>query len=246
MTSLKERLASGARLLGVLLRLPAEDLMEMVALSGFDFVVVDCEHGPDEVADLRRHLVLAELHQVPVLVRVGTAEATLALRALDQGAAGIIAPHVDTAAQAQALVDAVHYPPLGHRGFATYTRAGGFGTADPAEHQARLLRETLVVGMIESPAGVRNAAAVVAVPGLDAVMIGTADLRAASTAQDPPPAESVRAVNAELARSGCARMDIVGTRAAADAAFADGAQLVVYNLAASLMGHLADLRTAGR
>jgi 4-hydroxy-2-oxoheptanedioate aldolase len=243
MNNLKQRLSSGDPLVGVLLRLPAEDLVEMVAVSGYDFVVIDCEHGPSEIADLRRHIALADVHQVPVLVRVGSDEPALTLRALDQGAAGIIAPHIDTPAQAAALVDAVHYPPLGHRGFATYTRTGGFGVVDPAAHQARLLAETLVVGMIESPAGVQQAADIVAVSGLDAIMIGTADLRAASTESDPDPAASIREVNATLASSGTWRMDIVGTHAAAAAAFADGAQLVVYNFAATLMTHLGELRS---
>lgn len=241
---LKARLVAGERLLGGLLRLPAEDLVEMVAMSGFDFVVIDCEHGPNEIADLRRHIVLGETHGVPVLVRLGSDEPALVLRALDQGAAGIIAPHIDTAEQARALVDAVHYPPLGHRGFATYTRAGRFGTVDPGAHQARLLAETLVIGMIESPTGVAQAAEVIAVDGLDGIMIGIADLRASSTPADPDPTASVREVNRHLAELGRLRMDIVGTQDAARAAFADGAQLVVYNLAHTLMSHLARLRTA--
>lgn len=244
MNTIKERLRAGERLVGVLLRLPAEDLVEMVAVSGYDFVVIDCEHGPSEVSDLRRHIALAELHQVPMLVRVGSHESALTLRALDQGAAGIIAPHIDTPAQAGALVDAAHYPPLGHRGFATYTRVGGFGTVLPADHQARMLEETLVVGMIESPDGVGQVSDIIDVPGLDAIMIGTADLRAASTSSDPPPADAVREVNEALAAHGTWRMDIVGTRSAAASAFEDGAQLVVYNFAGILMTHLADLRTA--
>ena len=246
MTTLKERLRSGDRLIGVLLRMPAEDLVEMVAVTGFDFVVIDCEHGPNEVSELRRHIALADLHQVPVIVRVGSHEPALTLRALDQGAAGILAPHTDNRAHAEALVDAVHYPPVGHRGFATYSRVGGFGTVDPAAHQARMLDETLVVGMIESPEGVSHAADIVAVPGLDAIMIGTADLRASSSPATPEPADSIRAVNEVLATaSACWRMDIVNTRTAALAARDDGADLVVYNLTATLMAHLAELRSAG-
>ena len=243
MSGIKACLAAGERLLGGLLRMPAEDLLEMTSMSGFDFIVVDCEHGPDSVIDLRRHIGLADAQGVAVVVRVGSNEPTLVLRALDQGAAGIIAPHIDTAEQAASLVDATHYPPLGHRGFATYTRAGRFGTADPAAHQARLTAETLVIGMIESPAGVRRAAEVIATPGLDGIMIGTADLRASSGPTDPEVSESVREVNRHLAEQGAIRMDIVGTAAAAQAAFDDGAQLVVYNLAHSLMAHLAELRT---
>jgi 4-hydroxy-2-oxoheptanedioate aldolase len=245
MTGLKARLAAGERVLGGLLRLPAEDLVEMVAISGFDFLVIDCEHGPAEITDLRRHILLAETHGVPVLVRVGSDEPALTLRALDQGAVGIIAPHIDTPEQARALVDAVHYPPLGHRGFATYTRTGRFGTVDPSEHQARLSAETLVFGMIESPVGVERAVEVIAVPGLDGIMIGAADLRASSAPGDPDPKVSIRDVNGHLAEQGSWRMDIVGSPAAARAAFDDGARLVVYNLAHALMAHLAELRAAG-
>lgn len=243
MSGIKARLAAGERLLGGLLRMPAEDLLEMVSMSGFDFIVVDCEHGPDSVTDLRRHIGLADAQGVAVLVRVGSNEPALILRALDQGAAGIIAPHIDTAEQAKSLVDAAHYPPLGHRGFATYTRAGRFGTADPAAHQARLTAETLVIGMIESPVGVRQAAQVIATPGLDGIMIGTADLRASSTPSDPDVGASIGEVNRHLAEQGSVRMDIVGTADAAQAAFDAGAQLVVYNLAHTLMAHLAQLRT---
>jgi 4-hydroxy-2-oxoheptanedioate aldolase len=241
---LKARLAAGDRLLGALLRLPSEELVEMVAVSGFDFVLLDTEHGPADVTELRRHVVLAQTHGVPVLVRVGGHEPALVLRVLDAGAAGVVAPHIDTREQAAALVASAHYPPIGVRGFATYGRAGRFGLVDPEEHRRRAAAETLVLGMIESPAGVAQAAAIASTPGLDGVMVGTADLRAASTAADPDPVESLAAVHRVLAATGSARMDIVNGRAQATASFADGAQLVVYNLTATVMAHLAELRTA--
>lgn len=242
--SLKSRALGGERLLGALLRMPAEELVEMVAISGFDFLLIDCEHGPADLIPLRQHIALATLHGVEVLVRVGSDEPALALRVLDQGAAGIVAPHVDDVATARELVDAVHYPPLGRRGFATYSRAGRFGRADPGAHRQRMLDDTLVFGMIESPAGVAAAADILAVAGIDGTMIGTADLGAARTAADPPVADLVAAVNAVLAGSPSLRMDIVTGADAAATAFAGGADLVVYNLAHTLMGHLADLQCA--
>jgi len=241
---LKARLAAGEPLLGALLRMPAEELVEMVAVTGFDFVLVDGEHGPADVTELRRHVVLAETRGVPTLVRVGGHEPALVLRALDAGAQGVVAPHVDTVQQAVALVASAHYPPAGTRGFATYGRAGDFGLVDPAEHVRRAAERTLVFGMIESPAAVGQAAAIAAVPGLDGVMVGTADLRAATTADDPDPAESLAHVHRTLADAGSYRMDIVNGPAQARTSFADGAQLVVYNLTATLMGHLAELGTA--
>nr|WP_232530799.1 aldolase/citrate lyase family protein [Microlunatus antarcticus] len=216
----------------------------MVAVAGFDFVLVDGEHGPADVVELRRHIAAAELYGVPVLVRVGSAEPALVLRAIDAGAVGVVAPHVDTPEQAVALVDSAHYPPLGHRGFATYGRAGRFGLVDPRAHQERMRVETLVFGMIESPAGVREAEAIAATEGLDGIMVGVADLAASTTADDPPHPDQVRHVHQVLADQDKLRMDIVNSLAAAEKSFADGAQLVVYNLTATVMAHLAELRTA--
>ena len=134
---LKSRLQGSERLLGVLLRMPAEELVEMCVVAGFDFILIDCEHGPADVSMLRGHLAAATMHGVPTLVRVGAEEPALVLRALDAGAAGIVAPHIDTPTQARALVDSAHYPPLGHRGFASYSRAGRYGQVEPAAHQQR-------------------------------------------------------------------------------------------------------------
>lgn len=241
---MKARLVRGERLLGALLRMPSEELTEMVALSGFDFVLIDCEHGPADLALLRNHIALAACHGVDVVVRIGSTEPALALRALDQGAIGIVAPHIDTPEQARALVDSVHYPPLGHRGFATYSRAGRFGLVAAQDHRQRLLDETVVFGMIESPAAVAEAAAILAVPGLDGTMIGTADLGASRRADDPDVPRLVASVHATLAATRALRMDIVAGAEQAAAAFADGANLVVYNLAHSIMAHLHELAAA--
>jgi 4-hydroxy-2-oxoheptanedioate aldolase len=241
---LKGRVRDGEQLLGVLLRMPAEETVEMVGLAGFDFLVIDCEHGPADLVALRQHLAFAEMHRLAVLVRVGTAEPALVLRALDAGAQGVIAPHIDTVEQATALVDSAHYPPVGNRGFATYGRAGRFGGVDAAEHLHAAQQNTLVFGMIESPVGVANAADISAVSGLDGIMVGTADLRASSTAADLDPVEAVRRVHAVLAQRGSVRMDIVNGVEQAQASFADGAKLVVYNLTATFMDHLRMLRGA--
>lgn len=242
---LKARLAGGERLLGALVRLGNEEIVEMVAVSGFDFVLLDTEHGPADVSELRRHLVLAETHGVPVLVRVGGNEPALVLRVLDAGAEGVVAPHIDTPEQAAALVASAHYPPTGLRGFATYGRAGRFGLVSADEHARAAAERTLVFGMIESPAGVVAAEAIARTSGLDGIMVGTADLRASSTATDPDPVDALASVHRTLAATGSRRMDIVNGRSQAESSFAAGAQLVVYNLTATVMAHLADLRAVG-
>ncbi|WP_164234125.1 HpcH/HpaI aldolase family protein [Microbacterium hydrocarbonoxydans] len=246
MTSLRARARAGEKLVGALLRMPSEELVEMLAVAGFDYVLIDCEHGPADVVALRAHIALAAVHGVPVIVRVGEDDRGQILRVLDQGAQGILAPHLDTAADAAGLVDASIYPPTGSRGFATYSRAGRFGEVAPSAHLEWHLDNTLVLGMIESPAGVRSVDAILATPRLDGILVGPADLAASSGPDDPPVPQSIAAVHDALARAGSLRMDIVGSRAAADEAFAGGADLVVYNLAASLMRHLRELASPAR
>ena len=245
-SSLRERALGGERLVGALLRIPAEELVEMVAVAGFDFVLIDCEHGPADITALRQHIALAEVHRVPVIVRVGENDRAQILRVLDQGAEGILAPHLESADDARALVDASLYPPQGSRGFATYGRAGRFGETPPDAHRAAALENTLVLGMIESPHAVSAAAEIIATPRLDGILVGPADLSIASGPDDPPLEVAMATVHAELARSTSLRMDIVGTREAADTSFAAGADLVVYNLTASLMRHLRHLASPSR
>lgn len=233
--SLRARLRAGEQVLGGLVRMPGEELVEMLAVAGLDFVLVDCEHGPADVGLLRTHLALADAHDLPVLVRIGEGEHHLAQRALDQGAQGIVAPHVESAAEAEALVRAVHYPPRGTRGFATYPRSGRFGTVDPAGHRAAAAESTLVVAMLESPAAIRDAASIVAVDGIDAYLVGVADLGAARTDADPPVADLLAAVRADPGTAAVARADLANDAASAAASLAGGAAMVVYNVTHVLM-----------
>ncbi|MGW6061677.1 HpcH/HpaI aldolase family protein [Streptomyces sp. NPDC055189] len=233
--SLKERLAAGERLYGALVRLPSETLVEMAGVAGLDYVVIDCEHGPADTALLQHHLTAAAAQGIDVLVRVGTSEPALALRCLDLGAAGIIHPHVDDARDARRAVASVHYPPLGTRGFATYSRAGRFGTVTAAEHVAAS-RDALVVVMIETERACAAASEIAATEGVDAVLVGPADLAADCAF---PGQEKVDALVATAHRAtrqaGRSVMAIVPGLEAARAAERGGAHLVLYNMAHVLM-----------
>lgn len=242
MTPLKARLAAGEQLLGCLLRMPAEETVEMIGVAGLDFVVIDCEHGPPDLVALRQHIALAELHDMPAVVRVGHQEPALVLRALDAGAQGVIAPHVDTAEEAAALVDSAHYPPVGHRGFATYGRTGRFGTVSPAEHLRNQANNILVIAMIESPRAVANTREILHVVGIDGYLIGPADLGAASGPGDPSVEDAVRLVHGAAAEVDTVRLELVSSSAAARQAVMGGAQLVTYNLTAVLMDVFGELR----
>ncbi|RII16090.1 5-keto-4-deoxy-D-glucarate aldolase [Streptomyces sp. YIM 130001] len=244
--TLKGRLRAGERVLGALVRLPAGPLVEMAAVAGLDFVVVDCEHGPADLTELQRHIQEGELHGVPVLVRVGEVEPALILRVLDLGAEGVVVPHVDTPEEAARAVAWAHYPPLGERGFATYGRAGRFGSTAASEHLARTAARTLVVPMLETPRACAAAGAILAVDGVDSVFVGPADLAVATGLTGDAAKAAVRAATAEVeaaaARAGRPVTTIVGSAAQARQA-PPGA--VVYNLTHVLMGTLRELAAPG-
>jgi 4-hydroxy-2-oxoheptanedioate aldolase len=242
MPSLRSRLLAGDRVAGGLVRMPGEELVEMLAVAGLDFVLIDCEHGPPDVIALRHHIALADAHGLAVLVRIGEREHHLAQRALDQGAQGIVAPHVESAADAEALVRAVHYPPRGDRGFATYPRAGRFGTVAAARHHAAAAESTLVIAMLESPAAIRAAGEIVGVDGIDGYLVGVADLGASRGPDDPTVDELLTAVRRDPATAGALRADLATSAGTAAASLADGAHLVVHNVTHVLMTALRALR----
>ncbi|MGW2346520.1 HpcH/HpaI aldolase family protein [Streptomyces sp. NPDC001661] len=243
-TSLKARLAAGECLYGCLLRLPSETLVEMAGVAGLDYIVIDCEHGPADMAALQHHLTAAAAHGMDVLVRIGEHEPALALRCLDLGAAGIIHPHVDSAEDARRIVACDHYPPLGRRGFATYSRAGRFGTVGPAEHVAAA-RETLVVAMVETTAACTAAKEIVTTPGVDAVFVGPADLAADCGFPGRAAVDGLIAdVHTATREAGRTVMTIVPDAAAGRSAARSGSQLVLYNTTQVLMDALRALAPA--
>lgn len=244
--AMKQRLREGEQLLGALVRLPAEELVEMVGVAGFDYVLIDCEHGPADLIPLRQHIAAARAHGMEVLVRVGRNEPALIQRVLDHGASGVVVPHVDDAGQAAAAVHAARYPPVGDRGFATYGRAGRYGSTAAADHLAADERETLVIAMIESESGCRNAADIAATPGIDGIMVGPADLAVsigAAGPADPAVTAAAEQVHRTVAEHERTRLELVPSEQRARAAFESGAGLVVVNLSHALMEIFARFRS---
>ncbi|MFG2888308.1 HpcH/HpaI aldolase/citrate lyase family protein [Streptomyces sp. NPDC048248] len=233
--SLKQRLAAGERLHGALLRLPSETLVEMAGVAGLDYVVIDCEHGPADMTALQHHLTAAAAQGIDVLVRVGESEPALALRCLDLGAAGLIHPHVDSARDARCAVAATRYPPLGRRGFATYSRAGRFGSVSATDHLTAA-EETLVVAMIETARACAAAEEIASTEGVDAVLVGPADLAVDCAFPGQDVIDGLTATAHRAAReAGRSVMTIVSDAEGARAAEQAGAQLVLHNMAHVLM-----------
>jgi 2-keto-3-deoxy-L-rhamnonate aldolase RhmA len=152
------------------------DIAQMLKTCGFDWAFIDCEHSSMDL-DTAAQLATASLAAgVTPLVRVPGLEHWHASRLLDNGAQGIVFPHVEDEAQARRAAEVCRFPPLGHRSMGGGLPQVGFASL-PLGETARLANEqTLVVVMIESPRGVAKCEEIAAVPGVDALLVGTNDL----------------------------------------------------------------------
>lgn len=175
----KQRLAAGKMALGFgvhHLRTVAAPVL--AAATGHDWMFIDTEHGAFSVQETTQLCIAALPTGVTPIVRVCAGALDEATRALDNGALGIVVPHVDTVADAKRIADAFHYPPMGHRSWGGPPAIYGFRAPGNAEAQGAINAEILTVVMLESPEAVRNADAIAAVPGVDVLFIGTSDLTA--------------------------------------------------------------------
>ena len=166
-------LRSGRRLRGIFNAIPHPAIVEMCGYAGFDFVVIDNEHGSGTLETTETMLRAARASGIVPVVRCLRQDIS---RVLDMGASAVQIPMVDTAEEARELVQQVRYPPLGRRGSAFSARAAGWGAFPGADHTRRSNEGIALIVMVETPEAVRNAAAIAAVEGVDAVFVGPNDL----------------------------------------------------------------------
>ncbi|WP_349902457.1 HpcH/HpaI aldolase family protein [Parafrigoribacterium humi] len=164
--------------LGIWVKIPAMEIVELIAIAGFDFIVIDLEHSPLDLETAYRHIGTALHLGVSPIVRVPGIEGGWMQRILDAGAEGIMLPHVDTPEQAEEAVRAIRFEPWGVRGVGATSRAGAWGSLPREEYLRFGQDEVVFMPQIESGEGARNAAAIAAVKGVDALFIGTNDMSA--------------------------------------------------------------------
>jgi 2-keto-3-deoxy-L-rhamnonate aldolase RhmA len=171
------QLRAGKLAIGVGLRQARTvDIAQIMKTAGFDWLFIDCEHNSMDT-DVAAQIASASLAiGITPVVRVAGKEHWFSSRMLDNGAQGIVVPHVDTPEEAKRVADACRFPPVGHRSMGGGLQQLGFASM-PVGDAARIVNEeTLVVVMLETPQGIANAEAIAAVPGIDALLIGTNDL----------------------------------------------------------------------
>jgi 4-hydroxy-2-oxoheptanedioate aldolase len=175
---LRRKLGEGRTCLGPIFQeFWSPELFEFVGLAGFDFVILDGEHAGVDPQAARPLARAAQTVGITPLARVPTNEPSLILRYLDAGVEGLVLPHCNAAADAEAFVAASKYPPRGIRGAASSSRAAGYGfTQTPREHLEQADREGLCFGLIEEPQAVASLPEILKVDGLDGCFVGAGDM----------------------------------------------------------------------
>jgi 2-keto-3-deoxy-L-rhamnonate aldolase RhmA len=189
----RERLLGGDLLAGTWIKTPHPHVVEVLALSALDVLVLDAEHAPFDRGSLDLCILAARAGGKPVLVRPPSSAPEHILNALDCGADGVILPHICTAEEAAEAVKACHYT-SGGRGYAGSSRAAGYTTKGMAKHRADA-KNVVVIAQIEDVEGVDNIDAIAHVKGIDALFIGRADLTIAYGAETPDDAVVVDVVD---------------------------------------------------
>lgn len=176
--SFRRRLLDGAFLAGSFIKTPTAHATEILGAAGYDFIVVDQEHAPFDRNTTDIALLAARAARIAGVVRVPTLSADAILSVLDCGAEGVLAPHIATVEDAEALVAACRYRG-GKRGFSGVTRAGRYGGSKMWDLVDASDAAVATIAMIEDPSALEKIDAILAVEGLDAVFIGRGDLTVA-------------------------------------------------------------------
>ncbi len=196
----KRGLASGATQYGLWLGLPDNSVAEIAAGVGFDWLLIDHEHGPYELANVLANLQAIAAYDVAPIVRPVDDNPALLKRLLDMGAQSFLIPMVETAEQAVAIVAALRYPPAGKRGLGTSMARAARWNGVP-DYLARANAELCLIVQVETASALANLDAILAVDGVDGVFIGPSDLSASmGHLGDPGHPDVVNAINDGLAR----------------------------------------------
>lgn len=171
----KQALARGDRQIGCWMSFGEAITAEIMGSSGFDWLVIDGEHGPNDIRSIRDQLMALAASPSHPVVRIPVGETWMIKQVLDAGAQTVLVPMVDSADQARDLVRAMKYPPFGTRGVgAAAARATGFGAV--ADYVATADDQTCLLVQVESRAGIAALDGILEIDGIDGVFIGPADL----------------------------------------------------------------------
>lgn len=176
--NLKQKLKNGESVLGTMITVfDSPELAKILKVCGFDFFVVDCEHGHFDYSAVGNICALAREAGIPAIIRIPEVRREIVLKYMEMGATGLLLPNCDTVEQAKALVEYSKYFPLGNRGVSLLRAHTGFEKVDVAtDYMNRCNAENVLMIQVESPRSVENIEHILSIEGIDAAFVGPNDL----------------------------------------------------------------------
>ena len=205
---MKEKILRGEPALGCSVMFPSPQVVEMLGFAGFDWVLIDCEHGSIGPADIELMAMACDAVGITPIARPRTNSASDIQSVMDRGVMGVQVPHVNTAEDARRAVAAVKFGPGAARGLAAGTRPDSWGLgARMPDFAARANAQSLVCVQLEHESALRNLDAILAVDGIDVFFIGPSDLSQSmgfpGDPKAPPVAEAIDRALATIRAAGC-------------------------------------------
>ena len=228
----KQKLKAGQPVYGVISTSDDPQLAELFGLAGFDYYMLDAEHGLLDPAQVVNVIRACESVKMTPMVRIGPRDPKLVLQYLDAGMMGIMMPGLESANDVKMLIDAVKYPPLGKRGLGL-TRAAGYVAIGEkgAQYVDFANEQTMVITQFEDPALINRFEEIISQPGLDAVIIGPRDLSLNMGFKDGPSHPEVQSmikrVIAICKKANVAAGITAGTRAIAEKEISRGMTMIL-------------------
>jgi len=228
----RSRLKDGDVLMGVFCKTTAPEFIEVLGHAGFDFCILDMEHGPANLETLQNLIRAAEVSGITPIVRTRDSSAESVSQPLDLGAAGIQVPQMSSLADAQAVVEAAKFAPLGHRGVCRFVRAAHFSALDRSTYFVTA-NEALVILQLEGTS-LGEYEKIAAIPGVDILFIGPYDLSQAlgipGQIEDPRVLEKMQEIIAVAKRNGKTIGVFADSLTQAQRWIAAGVQYIAYSV----------------
>jgi 2-keto-3-deoxy-L-rhamnonate aldolase RhmA len=177
MSELKAKLKDGGLVIGTMIsEIRNPNLTYMLAQCGFDFFIIDNEHGAYSPETISNIIAAARGAGISIVVRIPEIRREAIMKPLDSGAAGLLVPMVNSADQAKEIMRYAKYPPMGERGVALSRAHSSYGRPNAAEYLDQANQATFIAVQAESPQAIENLESIASTPGVDAIFVGPADL----------------------------------------------------------------------
>jgi 2-keto-3-deoxy-L-rhamnonate aldolase RhmA len=174
--NIKNKIIDRSKVLGTWNTLNSLNVFDVIASTALDFIIFDLEHGPFDMSKIAQASACARSKNVSLLVRIPKIEPWMILQALDQGANGLVCPHIKNLEESKAFTSQAKYPPLGTRGFSPYTAANSYNNNEVDSYISKSNKDIFTIAIIECVQGLKNISSICEDPNLDAVYFGSYDL----------------------------------------------------------------------